>query len=258
MSIRNKITIGLIVIFFGVVAYIIYSLAMIASLNSAVTNGELISIRRYYGRLTKLSWYLGTNPLETAITSNNKMAFSLLLESGADPHSRGTEGMPIIHRTCMMSDSFWLSEVLKFGGDPNLLWANSLSWRPNRPMLIAMGEDNFHLVPILVHAGASLTDQILVNKGVDYSPIGYAAVSGPEAVDTILFLLDRGAMPTRNSKNSCIDILIQGTDSTSWRWPITEWFEEHGMDLRKTYWNGTEWIIPALPRPGQSEERSLQ
>jgi hypothetical protein len=247
MSNRNKIIIALNVACFALIAYATYSLAIIFWLNSAVIDGDLVSLRRYHGRQTKLSRYLGTNPLETAMKTNNKLAFSLLLELGANPHSSCTEGMPIIHRTCMMSDSFWLSEVLKFGADPNLLWATSRTRRPNRPMLIAMRYDNFHLVPILIQGGASLTEQILVYEGVDYSPIGYAAVSGPEAVETILFFLDLGVMPPKNSKNSSLGIFVQDTASTSWRHPITAWFDDHGMDLRSAYWNGTEWIVPNFP-----------
>jgi hypothetical protein len=247
MSNRNKIATGFIAVFLGVAAYVVYSLAIIVSLNAAVANSDLASIRQYYGSLTKLSWYLWTNPLETGMISNDKKAFSLLLELGANPHSSGTEGMPIIHRTCMMSDSFWLSEILKCGADPNLLWETSSTRRPNRPMFIAMRYDNFHLVPILVQAGASLTEQILIHEGSDYTPIGYASNSGPEAVETVLFFLDRGVMPPKDQRSSSLGIFVQDTASSSWRHPITAWFDDHGMDLRSAYWNGTEWIIPKIP-----------
>lgn len=244
MASRNKLKFALTTLCFGFVAYLAYSYAMIVSMNSAVTNGDIVSIRSCYGRLTKLSWYLGMNPLEKAIAVNKKEAFSFLLELGANPHYSSSERMPIIHRTCLMSDSFWLREVLRFGADPNLLWETSRTRRPNRPMFMAMRYDNFHLVPILVEAGASLTEQILIHEGSDYTPIGYAANSGPEAVETVLFFLDRGVMPPKDQRSSSLGIFVQDTASSSWRHPITAWFDRHGMDLRRAYWSGTEWIIP--------------
>lgn len=217
----------------------------IASLNRCILYGNNSSIRKYEKSITQFRNIFGSNPLEVAIEATNKEAFSLLLQLGADPHSRDRSGLPIIHRACTIADSFWLEQVLKHNGDPNLMWPGNRAYRPQRPMYVAMESRQFHLVPILVDAGASLTDAIMSDRNADYSPLGNASDCGPEGVATVLYLLEKGAIPDLTRPSSSITAFVQDGDDAPWRRPITKWFREHGMDLHKKYWDGSKWVIPS-------------
>lgn len=216
----------------------------IASLNRSIRCGDISSIRKHDKSIKQFRNILGSNPLEVALEAKNKEAFSLLLQLGADPHSRDQSGLPIIHRVCAVADSFWLEQLLKHAGDPNLMWPGNRVERPRRPMYVAMQSRQFHLVPILIDAGASLTDSIMIDNNADYSPLGNASDCGPEAVGTVLYLLDKGATPDLSKKSSSITAFVQDGEDTPWRKPITKWFQEHGMDLHKKFWDGSKWIVP--------------
>ena len=224
--------------------YVVSHRISIASLNRNIRSGDILSIRKHEKSIKQFRSVFGSNPLEVAIEAKNREAFSLLLQLGADPHSRDQSGLPIIHRACAVADSFWLEQVLKYDGDPNLMWSGTWTDRPRTPMCVAMQTKQFHLIPVLVESGASLTSAIMVDPFSDYSPLGYASNCGPEAVGTVLYLLDKGATPDLSKKSSSITAFVQDGDDTPWRKPITKWFQEHGMDLHKKFWDGSKWVIP--------------
>lgn len=219
----------------------------IGALNRAIANDDLEAIRASAAPLKSSSILYGKNPLEVAIESENKEAFSLLLERGADPHSKDESGLPIIHLCCTLEDPFWLNRVLQYEADPNLMWPGNWTERPRRPMCVAMRTEQFHLVPILVDAGASLSEPIMEDPHADYSPLGYASGQGPEAVETVLYLLEKGATPDLTKRPSSVGAFKQDSDVVEWRRPITKWFEDHGMDLRNAKWDGKQWVIPPFP-----------
>jgi hypothetical protein len=225
------------------IGYFVWKSRSLRLLNRAIVKGDAIVIENSSHK-NHSSNLLGKNPLETALVSENKVAFSALLAGGADPHGTDVSGLPMIHRACKEKDTFWLQEILRHGGDPNLLWPGNWTDRPRRPMYVAIWSKQFHLVPVLVDAGASLTEPVLTKTKDDYSPIGCAGGVGPEGVETVLYLLEKGAMPDTTKVSSMIAGIKQDGPDAPWRRPITKWFEDHGMDLRNVKWDGKEWTIP--------------
>jgi hypothetical protein len=224
--------------------YLLYKKARLSSLNLAIASDNFEAAQTKGIPINHSSNWLGKNPLEVAIECENKEAFSFLLIQGSNPHSQDANGLPIIHRVCTLGDPFWLEQVLDNGGDPNLMWPGNWTERPRRPMCVAMRSKQFHLVPILVEAGASLSEPIMTHPHADYSPLGYAADGGPEGVATVIYLLEKGAKPDLSKVPSSIRVFAQDGPDASWRRPITKWFEDHGQDIRNAKWDGKQWVIP--------------
>lgn len=234
----------LVMIGLATASYLLYKKVMLSSLNLAIASDDVEAMQSKGIPKNHSSNWLGKNPLEVAIECENKEAFSFLLNQGSNPHSQDVNGLPIIHRVCMLADPFWLEQVLDNSGDPNLMWPGNWTERPRRPMCVAMRSKQYHLVPILIEAGASLSEPIMTHPHADYSPLGYAAGEGPPGVATVLYLLNKGAQPIKTLKPGAIPIMMQDGSDASWRRPITKWFEDHGQDIRNAKWDGKQWVIP--------------
>jgi ankyrin repeat protein len=226
------------------IAFCVFKRQMITRLNDAIIKHDVEQVQINASAVRNRIILSGMNPLEVAIESGNKVAFTLLLKQGADPHSKNKLGLPMLHHTCGLRDSFWVEELLKNKADPNLLWKGDWSHRPRRPMCVAMRSKQFHLVPILVDAGASLSEPIMTDPDCDYSPLGYASDEGPEGVETAIYLLEKGAVPDLSKASSAIGAFKQDGPDAPWRRPITKWFEDQGQDIRNARWDGKLWVIP--------------
>jgi ankyrin repeat protein len=103
----------------------------------------------------------GNTPLTWCIVANKKQCFSLLLQSGADPNQQNLRGISGISRCAGKgSDPFWLTEVLKYGGNPNLVNQKSRGfvdmYPDTTPLFDAVESGNLENVQNLLKAGASI------------------------------------------------------------------------------------------------------
>lgn len=129
-----------------------------ARLVRAARQGDAVAVRKIIvggvdPSVATISW---CTPLAYVMLDQDKKAFMLLLEHGADPNVllRDPPIIPdsVVSLAAQATDSFWLKEVLNHGGDPNLLSA-----RVSRtPIFFAVGTQRLDLIKLLVERGAKL------------------------------------------------------------------------------------------------------
>ncbi len=169
--------------------------AKVVELCSAIRDGDMEQFKRAIdggadvnargkGEMTTLLW---------ALRYENKEMFSMLLERGADPNVvfsdafevLGDKALSVLHLSSELPDEFYFTEVLKHGGNANLL------------------ATRYH-VPPLCYVSMSVPGrvarvQLLIDHGADVElrglelPLHHAIFQG--AFDVALLLLKNGADP---------------------------------------------------------------
>ena len=100
--------------------------------------------------------FVWVTPLDAALTTNTPEIVTMLLEKGANPNERNTEGMSLLMAAILDGDkSEIVSALLAHGADPN-------------------GEASDTLTPLLLASGQGLSEDIraLLKAGADVNALG--------------------------------------------------------------------------------------
>src|SRR3954471_12802045 len=95
----------------------------VLSLARATETGDISAIQHLLGRGLNIN-SVGrgnTSILTIALRAKNKQSYLYLLEQGADPNILDDRGLAVTNLSASESDSFWLDQALRHGGNPNLL-----------------------------------------------------------------------------------------------------------------------------------------
>ena len=198
--------------------------------------GADVNARSKYG-MTVLFWCL---------LQQNKNAFEFLLEHGADPNVQMDTNAPTLEETLGLAgtsvmdvaprktDVWYLDQVLKHGGNPNLV--NPVSKRtPIYWVMLSIRQENLKNMEILLAAGAQVNFQ---DGQRGYTPLMFAALSS--RYDMAYTLLEAGADPAIKDFHGDTIVRIANMngphlDQKGWRYPwylkVMDVLKSKGMDM---------------------------
>ena len=127
-------------------------------------------------------------PLLCAFSTSNKAGYTRLLELGASPNIQTNDGLGIMYfASAAADDSEWIELALRFGGDPNFVYARSRSHPKSTPIFSAINRHHVRAVELLIEAGVDLT-----HKNDDgQTAMGFALIN--HRYDIVYLLLRAGA-----------------------------------------------------------------
>jgi uncharacterized protein len=143
----------------------------------------------------------GVTPLLQALLSSNKAAYVKLLRKGANPNICDRRGRCVMNQASKEPDTFWLTEAIKHGGDPNVLNIGNSQYPLSTPLFYAVdnatgaqgGWRVAHL-DMLINAGANVNHQ----DEFGATPVLTASKAGNYAA--VVKLIEAGAKPQLSDK----------------------------------------------------------
>jgi ankyrin repeat protein len=126
-----------------------------------------------------------------ALLNESKKGLACLLEHGADPNMQlAADGKSVVSMAAVHEDAWYLAEVLKYHGNPNLVNPHSSS-TPIFDVIMSSRADRLmsDQVAILIEAGANLNYQDVRGK----TPMMIAATAN--RYDLVYLMLTKGADP---------------------------------------------------------------
>ncbi len=176
----------------------------------------------------------GFTPALYAFLSQNKAGFSCLLDHGANPNTQLTESFdyPLLEGNSVMSfaamheDIWYLKQVLRHGGDPNLV--NSI--RSHTPMLSSMYSRRLDNAKLLMASSANLNWQ---DRDGD-TPLMHAAIIAE--IDLAYAMLEAGADPKIVDHNghtilTFLRLIHVNEVQAEWRQKVLRLLASRGMDV---------------------------
>jgi ankyrin repeat protein len=180
------------------------------------------------------------------LLQQNKNAFEFLLEHGADPNIQmetnapdleeelGLAGTSVMDLVPRKTDTWYLEQVLKHGGNPNLV--NPVSKRtPIYWVMLSIRKENLKNMEMLIAAGA----QVNFQEGQrGYTPLMFAALS--IRYDMAYALLEAGADPTLKDNRGHTIVFFANMDGPhldqkGWLYPwylkVLDVLKSKGMDM---------------------------
>jgi len=179
--------------------------------------------------------HLGATPIFWALQRENKRGFDRLLELGADPNHLWDTGDSVMSHVSQMSDSHYLEQVLKHGGDVNLTNPRT----GTTPIFDAVKEERSNLdnIILLTTNGANVN----LYDGGGITPLIWSVVF--DRYDIAFLLLQAGADPRMKVINNAyepdVGVLINirrgreagDSEMTEWRRKVVALIKEKGYDI---------------------------
>jgi ankyrin repeat protein len=137
----------------------------------------------------------GAQFLFHAMTAKNKAIYVKLLEKGASPNHCDHEGRCVMNEAAEAADSYWLTEALAHGGDPDAPNTGNRHYPGWTPLFYAINERQVENTKILINAGADVNHR----SGFGNAPLH--EVEGKTRYDSMVALLEAGADPTQPNKH---------------------------------------------------------
>ena len=91
----------------------------------------------------------GVTPLMTAAFCDKQSAFQMLIQNGADPHLKDSDGYSLLHYAAQGGTTFIMNKLLSLG-----LEINSKDLNGKTPLIVAIEENNSKAVKFLMSKGA--------------------------------------------------------------------------------------------------------
>ncbi len=205
-------------------------------IDALLKSGADVNARGNYG-MTVLLW---------CFLQQNKNAFEFLLEHGADPNIQmeanapdlgevlGLGGTSVMDLAPRDKDTWYLDQVLKHGGNPNLV--NPVSKRtPIYWVMLSIRQENLKNMEMLIAAGAQVNFQ---DGQRGYTPLMFAAIS--DRYDMAYALLEAGADPTLKDIRGHTIVYFANNggphlDQKGWVYPwylkVIDLLKSKGMDM---------------------------
>lgn len=151
----------------------------------------------------------GAQYLFHAMAARNKAIYVKLLEKGASPNRCDSSGKCIMNQSAEEEDSYWLSEALAHGGDPDVLNTGNRHVPNSTPLFYAIYKRRVENTKILIDASADLNHR----NSFGLAPLREAAGNGK--YESVVALLEAGADPSQADKHghSLVD-WFKGRDET--------------------------------------------
>ena len=178
----------------------------------------------------------GAQFLFHAMTAKNKAIYVKLLEKGASPDHCDSSGKCIMNQAAKEEDSYWLSQALAHGGNPDVLNTGNRHAPGWTPLFYAINERRVENTKILITAGAN------VNHRDSFGNAPLHELAGKTRYETIVALLEAGADPTQPNKHghSFVDwfetregetseFLVRKKDEVPWYRKVREILIERGL-----------------------------
>lgn len=137
----------------------------------------------------------GATLLLHALTAQNKAIYVKLLEKGASPNQCDRSGRCVMNQAAEEEDSFWLSQALAHGGDPDALNTGNRHIPNCTPLFYAIYKRRVQNTKILIDAGANVNHR----HSFGLAPLREAAGNGK--FESVVALLEAGADPTQTDKH---------------------------------------------------------
>jgi ankyrin repeat protein len=184
----------------------------------------------------------GDSPLLMAMHSSKKKAFVALLKNGADPNRIGPNHQCLLVNAAMANDPYWLTEVLRYGGDPNIDNMASPQKR-GTPLTVAAANNRLESTKLLVESGAD------INQICDFKDALICAMQS-NSFEVVIFLLENQADYRRKTsryssfamwirrKNADLFLLEEDKNGINRVW---KWLNEHGATVENIKFDGDCW-----------------
>ncbi len=148
----------------------------------------------------------GEHTLHALVEANASSQIKLRLENGADPNQKNQAGATPLILAVENKNSELVELLLKHGADPGLA-GNDTEGNLEQPVTIASKLGFFKVVEQLVDAGAKVNCD-------DGWPLLYAVSRGH--VDTVIFLLNKGADPNARDPHDASTVLHLACESAEY------------------------------------------
>jgi ankyrin repeat protein len=184
----------------------------------------------------------GDSPLLKAMHGSKKKAFVALLKNGANPNRIGPNHQCLLLDAAMANDSYWLTEALKYGGDPNIDNMASPQKR-GTPLTVAAAKDRLENTRLLVESGAD------INQICDSKDALICAMQS-NSFGVVMFLLENHADFRRKIgryssfamwvKGKKPDLYLREEDNKGIN-RVWKWLNEHGATVENIKFDGDCW-----------------
>ncbi|MCY2984882.1 MAG: hypothetical protein NTY15_14765 [Planctomycetota bacterium] len=209
---------------------------------------SIMSIRDPKRELNKIGFLSRKTPLEYALEKRKKYAFRALLECGADPDFFLANKQTVTFRCALLSEDYWLREVIIHGADPNL-WTKTHRNNSATPLAATFcfntgSPRSVENAKFLIDANADLNN-VIVDKE---NPLSLFAMKSGWKV--VLYLLEKGADPHIGPEANVFVTHLKNPGDYRLKDPdfqaVQAKLDEMNLDVANAKWNGKTWDIPKL------------
>jgi ankyrin repeat protein len=186
--------------------------------------------------------FRGDSPLLTAMHGSKKNAFEALLKNGADPNRIGPNHQCLMLAAAKANDPYWLTEALRYGGNPNIDNMASAS-RRGTPLTVAVGNNKLENVKLLVQSGADVNLVCNIEDAL-------SRAMQSNSFDVVMFLLENQADFRRKTaryssfamwiRGKNADLFLQEEDKNGIN-RVWKWLNEHGATEENIIDDGEGW-----------------